>query len=102
MQLTRSNADIFVHKSFKRKNPEKFLSKTTHFVVGAHQDDIEIMGFHAIQECYKSRSKWMTGVILTDGRGSPRSNVFKKYPDAKMIETRRKEQIKAAEMGDYL
>ncbi len=102
MQLSRSNVDIYTHKLFRDKPSTAYLSKTTHLVVGAHQDDIEIMGFHAIQECYKSKTNWLTGVTVTDGRGSPQAKGFKSLSEIKLIQARRKEQKKAAELGKYL
>lgn len=102
MEFTRSNVDIYVHKLFRSKPLEKILPKTTHLVVGAHQDDIEIMAYHAIQECYRSKSKWLTGITMTDSRTGPRGRVFKSLSDIKMTKLRRQEQRKAAEIGEYL
>jgi len=102
MIFSHSDVDIYVHKSLRKKSLEEFIHKTTHLVIGAHQDDIEIMAFHAIQECYKSNKNRMTGVTVTDGRNSPRAGRFKNLSDQKMVEVRKKEQRKAAEIGDYL
>jgi LmbE family N-acetylglucosaminyl deacetylase len=100
MEFSRSNVDIYVHKAFRKKSLEEVLAKTTHLAIGAHQDDIELMAYHGIQECYKSKGNWFTGVTLTDGRGSPRE--LKALTDRKMILIRLKEQQRAAELGQYL
>ena len=34
----------------------------TELVVAAHQDDIEIMAYSAIIECYNKKNKWFMGV----------------------------------------
>ena len=33
------------------------LSRTTHLSIGAHQDDLEIMAFHGILECFGKRDR---------------------------------------------
>ncbi len=77
------------------------LARTTHLAVSAHQDDLEIMAAAAILECFQSREKWFTGAVVTDGRGSPREGLYKDYSDDEMTEIRRKEQKKAAVVGEY-
>jgi LmbE family N-acetylglucosaminyl deacetylase len=51
------------------------LGRTTHLGIGAHQDDLEIMAIHGILSCYRQRDHWFTGVVVTDGGGSPRDGV---------------------------
>jgi LmbE family N-acetylglucosaminyl deacetylase len=77
------------------------LERTTHLAVSAHQDDLEIMAASAILECFRSREKWFTGVVVTDGRGSPRAGLYEQYTDEEMWAVRRKEQKKAAVVGEY-
>jgi LmbE family N-acetylglucosaminyl deacetylase len=77
------------------------LARTTHLAVSAHQDDIEIMAAAAILECFQQEDKWFTGVVLTDGRGSPRDDLYKDYTDEEMRVVRIKEQKKAAIIGEY-
>ena len=77
------------------------LSRTTHLCVAAHQDDIEIMAYDGVIQCFQQEDRWFTGVVVTNGAGSPRSGVYEKYSDAEMVEVRRKEQKKAAMVGDY-
>ena len=47
------------------------------------------------------RDKWFTGVVVTDGRGSPRDGLYKDYTDEEMRLVRFKEQRKAAFVGEY-
>ena len=80
---------------------EQALARTTHMTVSAHQDDIEIMASGPILECYQQKDRWFTGVVMTDGRGSPRSGLYASYNDEEMRQVRFKEQRKAAFVGEY-
>jgi LmbE family N-acetylglucosaminyl deacetylase len=80
---------------------EQALARTTHLCIAAHQDDIEIMAAQPIIECFQQKDKWFTGVVVTDGRGSPRDNLYKDYTDEDMRLVRFKEQRKAAYVGEY-
>lgn len=80
---------------------EAALARTTHLCIAAHQDDIEIMAAAPILECFQNPEKWFTGVVVTDGRGSPRSGLYAQYTDEEMRRVRFKEQRKAAFVGDY-
>ncbi len=80
---------------------EVALARTTHLAVAAHPDDIEIMAADGILRCFQRRDRWFTGVIVTDGSGSPRTGLYADYSDAAMRAVRRKEQEKAAVLGEY-
>lgn len=80
---------------------EKALSRTTHLCLAAHQDDIEIMAAQPIIECFQQKDKWFTGVVVTDGRGSPRNSIYENYTDDEMRLVRFKEQRKAAMVGEF-
>lgn len=80
---------------------EQALARTTHLCIAAHQDDIEIMAAQPILECFQQKDIWFTGVVVTDGRGSPRDNLYKDYTDEEMRLVRFKEQRKAAIVGEY-
>jgi LmbE family N-acetylglucosaminyl deacetylase len=67
----------------------------------AHQDDIEIMAAQPIIDCFQQKDKWFTGVVVSDGRGSPRNSIYEDYTDAEMGLVRFKEQRKAAIVGEY-
>jgi LmbE family N-acetylglucosaminyl deacetylase len=77
------------------------LGRTTHMCIAAHQDDIEIFAYHGISECYQKAEKWFTGVILTDGAGSPRKGKYSGFSDSQMKQVRVQEQNQAAELGGY-
>lgn len=77
------------------------LARTTHLCLAAHQDDIEIMAYHGIAECFGRRERWFTGVVLTDGAGSPRAGKFAQFSDEQMKAVRRTEQRAAAKLGRY-
>jgi len=68
---------------------------------GAHQDDLEILGFHGIYDCLKTPGKWFTGVTLADGAGSPRTGKFAGFNNEQMQEVRWQEQRDAASLGRY-
>jgi LmbE family N-acetylglucosaminyl deacetylase len=77
------------------------LDRTTHMAVAAHQDDIEIMAAAGIFACFQRDDKWFAGVVIANGSGSPRDGVYKDYSDEQMRVVRRKEQKKAAVVGEY-
>lgn len=96
--FNKPSAEIFVPDGIA---PEKALLRTTHLGVSAHQDDLEMMAFKAIIDCFGSEQDWFTGVVLSDGAGSPRDELYAAYTDDEMRFVRRKEQKKAAVIGEY-
>jgi LmbE family N-acetylglucosaminyl deacetylase len=98
MKLTRETAEIFVPDG---THVEEALARTTHMAVGAHQDDLEIMACDGILACFQRDDRWFCGVVMTDGSGSPRDGVYADYTDEEMQAVRRKEQKKAAAIGEY-
>ena len=38
------------------------------------------MAAQPILECFQQEDKWFTGVVVTDGRGSPRDSLYKNIP----------------------
>lgn len=80
---------------------EQALSRTTHMGIGAHQDDLEIMAYHGILECFGKANRHFTGVTVTNGAGSPRDDLYKDYTDEEMQKVRREVQKKAAFVGEY-
>ncbi len=99
MNFSQPSADVCVPQ--KGVSPEAALARTTHLCLAAHQDDIEIMAHHGIAECYGAKDRWFTGVVVTDGGGSPRTGRYARYSDEKMRATRREEQREAARLGRY-
>jgi LmbE family N-acetylglucosaminyl deacetylase len=98
MQFHNSNTDFFVPDAAA---PDAALARTTHLCIAAHQDDIEIMAYHGIAECFGSAEKWFSGVVATSGAGSPRSGIYGGYTDEEMQKVRLIEQRKAAYVGEY-
>ena len=98
MKLHRETAEIFVPDGLPA---EAALRRTTHMAVGAHQDDLEIMAFDGIIKCFQRQEHWFTGVTVTNGSGSPRADLYSDYTDEAMQVIRRKEQKKAATIGEY-
>ena len=99
MKFSHPAADIFLPDA--SLTPEGALTRTTHLCVAAHQDDIEIMAYHGIAECFGQSDKWFSGVVVTNGAGSPRTGIYDTYTDAQMQAVRLHEQRKAALVGDY-
>ena len=98
MKFHLDTAEVFVPDNLPA---EEALARTTHLCISAHQDDIEIMAAGPILECFQRKDKWFTGVVVTDGRGSPRNGMYEKYSDEEMRLVRFKEQRKAAIVGEY-
>ncbi|MDI6827795.1 MAG: PIG-L family deacetylase, partial [Armatimonadota bacterium] len=98
MQLTNPNAEIFVPDG---EPIEKAIARTTHMAIGCHQDDIEIMAYDGILKCFGSPTNWFLGVVVTNGAGSPRDDLYANYTDEDMQKVRRMEQKKAAVVGEY-
>ncbi len=59
------------------------------------------MAYRGILECFQREDKWFCGVNVTNGAGSPRDDLYKDYTDEMMQVVRRKEQKKAAIIGEY-
>ena len=98
IDLHNSNADTYIPDGLEL---EQALSRTTHLAIGAHQDDLEIMAFHGIAACFGKADQWFTGVVCTNGAGSPRAGIYADYTDEEMQRVRRQEQRTAAQVGQY-
>jgi LmbE family N-acetylglucosaminyl deacetylase len=98
MEFHNPQADVFVPDGLE---PAAALARTTHLCVSAHQDDIEIMAYHGIAECFGRGDRWFTGVVVTNGAGSPRAGIYGQYTDQEMQKVRMREQRKAAYVGEY-
>lgn len=98
MQFHNPDADAFVPDGLPL---DKALARTTHMAIGAHQDDLEIMAYHGIAECFGRDDQWFTGVVATNGAGSARSGIYERFTDEEMQQVRRREQRKAAYVGEY-
>lgn len=98
MKFKMETAQLFVPDGLP---PQEALARTTHMAIGAHQDDLEIMAIDGILTCFQQDDKWFTGVVVTNGRGSPRAGLYRDYSDDQMWAVRNKEQKKAATIGEY-
>ena len=59
------------------------------------------MAYHGVAECFGRKDKWFTGVVVTNGAGSPRSGIYGDFTDEEMQQVRVLEQRKAAYVGEY-
>lgn len=98
MEFMKVSAEVFVPDGV---SAHEALARTTHLAVGAHQDDLEIMALDGILAGFGRSDRWFTGVIVTNGAGSPRDGLYGSYTDVEMQEVRRREQRKAAVVGEY-
>lgn len=98
MKLTKETSEIYVPDGTPAAEA---LARTTHLCIAAHQDDIEIMAAQPILECFHEKDQWFTGVVLTDGRGSPRDGAYAHTTNEEMRLIRFAEQRKAAFLGNY-
>ena len=98
MKFHLDTAEIYIPDN---KPVDQALARTTHLCFSAHQDDIEIMAAQPIIECFQQKDKWFTGVVVSDGRGSPRNSIYEQYSDDEMRHVRFKEQRKAAMVGEF-
>lgn len=98
MKLANQSAEIYIPD---QTNEEEAIKRTTHMAIAAHQDDIEIMAYHGISQCFQSKEKYFFGCVVTNGSGSARDNIYKNYSDEEMIKVRKIEQKKAAFLGEF-
>ena len=98
MAFHKKQAELVV---FSAKTAFDALNNTTDLCIAAHQDDIEIMAYGAIAACFDDSERSFTGVVVSDGAGSPRSGAYMDMTDEEMKAVRVNEQKKAAEIGRY-
>jgi LmbE family N-acetylglucosaminyl deacetylase len=98
MILNNTGAEFFIPDNI---SIEEGLKRTTHMAIAAHQDDIEIMAYDGILKCFGKSDEWFCGVVVTNGAGSPRDDLYASYTDEEMQKVRKLEQKKAAFVGEY-
>ncbi|MCP5119905.1 MAG: PIG-L family deacetylase, partial [bacterium] len=98
MNFSQPNAELWVPDGTEQNAA---LNRTTHMAIAAHQDDIEIMALDGILTGFGSSESGFTGVVVTNGSGSPRDGLYASYTDEQMQQVRRLEQKKAAYVGEY-
>lgn len=82
-------------------NKSTAVNATTTLSISAHQDDIEIMAIKGILDSFGKPDSWFGAVIVSDGAGSPRDDIYADYSDNEMMEIRKIEQRKASYIGEY-
>jgi LmbE family N-acetylglucosaminyl deacetylase len=98
LQLKAPGAEIYIPDG---TSLPQAAARTTHLGICAHQDDLEIMAYHGILECFGKKDKWFAGATMTNGQGSARDMHYKEYTDEQMVDVRRLEQKKAAYIGEF-
>lgn len=98
MKFTRPTSHLFVPDGLAA---QEALARTTHLAIVAHQDDAEILAIDGILSCFQQKDRWFSNVVVTDGRGSPRTGLYKDYTDDEMSAIRTSEQKKAAVLGEF-
>jgi len=98
MKLQQDNAQLYIPDGAAQPDA---LTRTTDLCIAAHQDDIEIMAYAPIVQCYGSAQRWFAGAVVTDGGGAPRSGIYADYTDDDMKVVRAQEQKMAAAIGKY-
>ncbi len=98
MKFFKAETSVFIPDGL---GDDAAFRRVTHLGIGAHQDDNEIMAFHGIQKCFTSKELWFGAVTATNGAGSPRAGEYALWSDADMAALRRREQEKAAVLGNY-
>jgi LmbE family N-acetylglucosaminyl deacetylase len=96
--FSQPGADVYVPDG---TSIDMALARTTHLAIAAHADDLEFFAWPGIDACFGNQDRWFTGIVVTDGGGSPRSGRYAGYTDEQMIEARRAEQRAAAVIGEY-
>ncbi len=87
MNLSKSDASIFVPDGTAIKDA---LSRTTHLVIAAHQDDVEIMAPHFIEQCYRNPDRWLTATVVTGNVGKSKGGIYSDFTDGQIIDLREK------------
>ena len=98
MKLNKVDAELFIPDG---RPTEEALERTTHMAIAAHHDDIEIMAYQGIAQCFGRNDEWFCGVVVTNGAGSPRNGLYESFTDEQMQNIRKLEQKKSAYVGEY-
>ncbi|NSW91944.1 MAG: PIG-L family deacetylase [Firmicutes bacterium] len=98
MKFRNEGAEVFIPDN---RPVDEAMRRTTHMAISAHQDDIEIMAYDGILKCFGRDDRWFLAVVVTNGAGSPRDDLYASYTDEQMRKIRKHEQKKAAFVGEY-
>src|SRR5258708_39479569 len=99
IQLKAPGAEIYIPDG---RLIGEALKRTTHLGVCAHPDDLEIMAYEGILECFGKKDKGFTGVVVTNGGGRAGEGKFKDYTGQQMVEGCKGEEKKDARIGPYV
>lgn len=77
------------------------LGQCTHMTIGTHPDDIELLGYHGITQCFNHDQQHFMGMVITSGAGSVRQGPYANTSNQSLIEIRSHEQKAAAQIGRY-
>jgi len=98
VKFSQTRAELFIPGG---GSLESAFASTTHLGIGAHPDDLEIMAYPGICACRGQKNLRFTGVVATDGAGSPRGGFSKKLSAPELVKARWDEQKQAADLGGY-
>ncbi|MCX7712146.1 MAG: PIG-L family deacetylase [Chthoniobacterales bacterium] len=98
LRLSKEEAEVIQPEGLPL---EEAFASVTHLAIGAHPDDVEIVGYVGIRECFRQCNKGFAGVVCTNGAGGIRAGITEGIGDEQMVRIRRDEQRKAAVVGEY-
>jgi len=98
IKLRKDGAEIYIPDLAPMPDA---LIRTTHMAIAAHQDDVEMMAYDGICRCFGREDTWFAAVVAANGSGSPRNGLYADFTDGEMAEVRKREQKKAAVVGEY-
>jgi len=90
--------DIWLSKA---KSIGEIKDGISYLAIGAHSDDLELIGLAGIIKHFKNKRNNFFGVLVSDNRGKPFHPKYKDYSPSRIQKIREDEQIKAAKIGDY-
>lgn len=80
MKFVNENATIFVPDGEKE---EKALERTTHLAISAHQDDIELMAYHGVLQCFGKKTHGLRASLPPTVRAARETVYIKIIPTKK-------------------
>jgi len=98
MKFSQPNAEVYIPDGAQA---DTAFARVKSVIVGAHQDDVEFMGFPLIRDAYGAGDPSLAAIVTTNGAGSPRSGVYAACSDEEMQAIRRGEQRLAGDVGRY-
>jgi len=98
MKFQHPDARLYVPDGLEK---DRALRRCSHMGIGAHQDDLEIMAFHGVLECFDNPDRWFCGVTCTEGSGGLRKQGLGHLEPGEVGSLRNEEQENAAKLGQY-